>query len=125
MRCPFCDHQSSRVVDSRNARENLAIRRRRECESCKERFTTYEEGEDVQPSVIKKDKTRQPFDRQKLQAGLERACEKRPVSRDDTTAFLDRLEASLRSSGRREIPTREIGEEIFDLLVVHFNRNDP
>ena len=110
MRCPFCNHPESRVVDSRLAREGLAIRRRRECLDCESRFTTYEVIEDVRPYVIKKDQRRVPFDRNKLVGGLERACEKRPIHPEDIISFVDRIEATLRASPPHEIETREIGE---------------
>ena len=116
MRCPVCSHNDSRVIDSRIVRGGLAIRRRRECPSCEGRFTSYETIEDIRPSVIKKDKIREPFDRLKLIIGIERACQKRPVSRDDIEAFVDGFEAKLVSSGRREIPGREIGEEVMVFL---------
>jgi len=116
MRCPFCQHPDSRVRDSRNVREGLAIRRRRECPSCNERFTSYETIEDVRPSVVKKDKQRVPFDRSKLASGIERACQNRPVSRDDIAAFVDRIEARLQSSGQREIPSRELGDKVMEFL---------
>jgi len=116
MRCPVCSHNDSRVIDSRIVRGGLAIRRRRECPACAGRFTSYETIEDIRPSVIKKDKIRDPFDRQKLIKGIERACQKRPVSRDDIEAFVDGFEAQLVSSGRREIPGREIGEAVMIFL---------
>ncbi|HKP12683.1 MAG TPA: ATP cone domain-containing protein, partial [Blastocatellia bacterium] len=80
MKCPFCAHLEDRVVDSRESREGDVIRRRRECEACTRRFTTYERVEDVLPTVVKKDGRREPFDRLKVLGGLRRACEKRPVS---------------------------------------------
>lgn len=116
MRCPFCQHPDSRVRDSRMVREGLAIRRRRECPKCNERFTSYETVEDVRPSVIKKDKQRVPFNRNKLASGIERACQNRPVSIDDIAAFVDRIEARLQASGQREIPSRELGDKVMEFL---------
>lgn len=116
MRCPFCQHPDSRVRDSRMVREGLAIRRRRECPECSERFTSYETVEDVRPSVVKKDKQRVPFNRSKLASGIERACQNRPVSRDDIAAFVDRIEARLQASGQREINSRELGDKVMEFL---------
>ena len=116
MRCPFCQHSASRVVDSRTVREGLAIRRRRECEACVERFTTYETLDAAQPTVVKKAGGRERFDREKLVSGIVRACEKRDVSTDDIDIFADRLLAGLLASGRREIPSREIGEAVIAFL---------
>ena len=94
------------MVDSREAHEGLAIRRRRQCGGCERRFTTYEAIEDVQVTVVKKDDTRETFDRNKLIAGLERACQRRPVSRRAINGFVDHLEADLAASGRLEVPSR-------------------
>ena len=116
MRCPFCNHGDSRVVDSRTVREGMAIRRRRECESCQERFTTYESLDAAQPTVVKKSGGRERFDRDKLVAGIVRACEKRDVSTEDIDIFADRLLADLLASGHREIPSRKIGEDVISFL---------
>ena len=116
MRCPFCSHDDDRVIDSRPSDEGAAIRRRRECTICGARFTTYEKEENLPVLVIKKDGTREPFDRDKLMAGILKSCEKRPVS----TAQVDRLVASIeaqnQNSLKREISSREIGEMVMEEL---------
>ena len=112
MKCPFCDHLDDKVVDSRLAREGQLIRRRRECLSCKRRYTTYERIEETQPVVVKKDGRREPFDRQKILAGLKKACEKRPIKTDDIDAVADRIEKRVQEKGETEVPSRSIGEEI-------------
>lgn len=118
MLCPFCGGFDTRVVDSRTAREGRAIRRRRECESerCGERFTTYEEIEDVRPDVIKKDGKREPFSRDKILRSLRLAAKKRPIDLDVLTAFVDRLEARLASLPRRSIPSAEVGDRVLVFL---------
>ena len=112
MKCPFCDHLDDKVVDSRLAREGQLIRRRRECLSCKRRYTTYERIEETQPVVVKKDGRREPFDRQKILAGLKKACEKRPIKTDDIEVVTDRIEKRVQEKGETEVPSRTIGEEI-------------
>lgn len=112
MKCPFCDHLDDKVVDSRLAREGQLIRRRRECLSCKRRYTTYERIEETQPVVVKKDGRREPFDRQKIFAGLKKACEKRPIKTDDIEAVADRIEKRIQEKSETEVPSRMIGEEI-------------
>lgn len=112
MKCPFCDHLDDKVVDSRLAREGQLIRRRRECLSCKRRYTTYERIEETQPVVVKKDGRREPFDRQKILAGLKKACEKRPIKTDDIDAVADRIEKRVQEKGETEVSSRSIGEEI-------------
>ena len=112
MKCPFCDHLDDKVVDSRLAREGQLIRRRRECLSCKRRYTTYERIEETQPVVVKKDGRREPFDRQKIFAGLKKACEKRPIKTDDLDAVADRIEKRIQEKSETEVPSRVIGEEI-------------
>ena len=107
MRCPFCGHDDSKVIDSRPTDEGVAIRRRRECIKCSQRFTTYEKVESLPIVVIKKDKTRELFNREKLLAGLTRACEKRPV---------DKIESDLQNTLKREISTKEIGEKVMEGL---------
>lgn len=116
MNCPFCSHAETRVVDSRLGREGNNIRRRRECESCTKRFTTYERVEEMLPLVIKKDGRRETFDRQKIVAGMQRACEKRPVPINAIEQFVDRLEQSLQESGEKEIPSARIGEAVMEAL---------
>ena len=103
MRCPFCRTPDSRVVDSRLGKEGDAIRRRRHCERCGRRFTTYERADATMPLLVKKDGRREPFDRHKIVNGLLRACEKRPVSADTIEAVADRIERQVQERGEREI----------------------
>ena len=116
MRCPYCGHQDSKVIDSRPTDEGEAIRRRRECMKCEERFTTYEKVETLPIMVIKKDKTRELFDREKLIRGITRACEKRPVASEQIDSSADRIEASLQNSLEREVTTNQIGEKVMENL---------
>jgi transcriptional repressor NrdR len=116
MRCPFCQYVDDKVIDSRMAREGDVIRRRRECLRCEKRFTTYERVEEVMPVVVKKDGRREPFDRQKIVAGLQRATEKRPVSADAIEEVVRRIELELQESGDREIPSTRIGEKVMTAL---------
>ena len=112
MRCPYCAYLEDRVVDSRLIRNNRAIRRRRHCEGCAKRYTTYETIEDEEPVIVKKDGRRQPYDRSKLLGGLIRACEKRPVSTTTIEAFVDRLEVQLAEGQSREVPSSDLGGEV-------------
>lgn len=112
MKCPFCGHIEDKVVDSREAREGDAIRRRRECLRCRRRFTTYEHIEDVLPMVVKKDGRREPFDRNKILMGLKKACEKRPVGMEALEEAVSRIEKKAHESGEKEIPSSMIGEEV-------------
>ena len=114
MKCPFCGYRESKVVDSRPAEES--IRRRRECLACEKRFTTYETVESLPMVVIKKDGSRQSFDRQKVFNGMLRACEKRPVSVAQLEQLAAEIEQSLQNSLEREINTQEIGEQVMDKL---------
>jgi transcriptional repressor NrdR len=116
MRCPYCGHPELKVVDSRDSEVGEAIRRRRECLNCGKRFTTYERIEAVPFYVVKKDGRREDFDPQKLLSGLKKATEKLDISSDRLRAIIDQIEAELRSSGRDEIPSREIGEMAMDRL---------
>lgn len=111
MHCPFCGATETKVVDSRLVAEGQQTRRRRECVNCHERFTTYETAELLMPRVIKSDGSRQPFDDQKLSAGIQRALEKRPVSLEQVDACLNRIKHRLRATGEREVPSRLVGEE--------------
>lgn len=111
MRCPFCAHLDSKVTDSRAGAAGDVIRRRRECESCERRFTTYERVEEVMPLVVKKDGRREAFDRQKVLAGLRRACDKRAVPAERLDALVDALERALMDSGEKEIASGAIGEQ--------------
>ncbi|MDK2778412.1 MAG: transcriptional regulator NrdR [Pseudomonadota bacterium] len=110
MHCPFCAHPETKVIDSRLVADGEQIRRRRECISCGERFTTFETAELVMPRVIKSDGTREPFNEDKLHAGIQRALEKRPVSVEDVEAALVRIKQQLRACGEREVPSRMLGE---------------
>ena len=117
MRCPGCASLENKVVDSRTARDGSAIRRRRECLACEVRFTTYEYVERTQVLVIKKDGRREPFRREKLGEGINKACEKRPVPRDEIEGLLDRVENTIQAMGQSEIESRDIGEEVMNELV--------
>ena len=116
MKCPFCTHDDTRVVDSRLGKEGNNIRRRRECVECEKRFTTYERVEETLPLVIKKDGRREAFDRQKIISGIQRACEKRPVSIATIEKVVDQMELSLQESGEKEIDASRIGESIMEAL---------
>lgn len=116
MKCPYCGFIEDRVIDSRPTDEGSAIRRRRECSKCLKRFTTYEKVESLPLMVIKKDKNREAFDREKLLNGLLRACEKRPVSVNDLEKLVDDIESQLQNSLQREITSREIGEVVMSKL---------
>lgn len=116
MKCPFCNHPDSKVVDSRPDKGGAVIRRRRECESCVKRFTTYERIEEMLPLVCKKDGRREHFDRLKVISGIKKACEKRPVSVEAIERMTDRLETRLQESGEREVAASLIGEWIMNEL---------
>lgn len=116
MKCPFCGHENTRVIDSRPADENNSIRRRRVCDDCEKRFTTYEKVETIPLIVIKKDNTREPYDRSKIEAGLFRACYKRPISTEKITRLIDEVETEIFSKEDKEIPSTVIGEAIMDRL---------
>ena len=116
MHCPFCNTDDTKVIDSRLVADGGQVRRRRECVECGERFTTYELAELVMPRVIKSDGSRQPFDEEKLRAGLQRALEKRPVSIDEVETSLSQIKHFLQVTGEREISSRVIGEEVMKKL---------
>ncbi len=116
MRCFYCGNLDSKVVDSRSTEDGAAIRRRRECLNCGKRFTTYEKIESVPIVVIKKDKSRQPYDREKLQRGILNACASRPVSMDTVDKLLDDVEATIHNSLEREVRSEKIGEMVMDRL---------
>ena len=116
MKCPFCGHSESKVIDSRPAEEGASIRRRRECLACEKRFTTYETVESLPMVVIKKDGSRQSFDRRKVLDGMLRACEKRPVSLDQIEKMALEIEQSLQNSLEREIRTDDIGQLVMEKL---------
>lgn len=116
MKCPFCDYTDSKVIDSRPTEEGTSIRRRRECISCGKRFTTYEKVESVPIMVIKKDQTREPFDREKVLAGIIQACRKRPVSMEQMVQMVDNIESELQNLMDREITSTKIGEMVMTEL---------
>ena len=116
MRCPFCSHVEDKVVDSRESKEGEVIRRRRECLKCGKRFTSYERIDQIPHMVVKKDGRRERFDRQKVMAGLLKACEKRPVSTKALEAVADRIEAMVQESPEREMPTQQVGEFLMQSL---------
>ena len=116
MRCPFCGHLEDRVVDSREAQDGQATRRRRECLGCGRRFTTYERVEDSLPALVKKDGRREAFDRRKVVEGLRRACQKRPVSQERIEEIATLVERRLQESGEREVPSSAVGELVMALL---------
>ena len=116
MNCPFCGFKQDRVIDSRESKEGDVIRRRRQCLGCERRFTTYERSDEVPYMVVKKDARREKFDRQKVLAGLLKACEKRPVPMGKLAEVVDSVEARLAESPEREISTTEIGEMLMEKL---------
>src|SRR5689334_24425442 len=116
MKCPFCAHMEDKVVDSRESKEGEVIRRRRECLACGKRFTSYERIDQIPHMVIKKDGRRERFDREKVLSGLMRACEKRPVSMKQLEQVVDRVEGLVHENPDREMPTREIGEQLMAAL---------
>jgi transcriptional repressor NrdR len=116
MKCPFCGHVEDKVVDSRLSTDGEAIRRRRECEKCGRRFTSYERVEEIMPMVVKKDGRREPFDRQKVLSGLKKACEKRPISIDTLESVANEIEKKLLEGAQKEISASAIGEEVMKRL---------
>lgn len=116
MRCPFCGTDDTKVVDSRLVADGGQVRRRRECASCRERFTTYELAELLMPRVIKRNGTREPFDEDKLRSGLQRALEKRPVGVERIEAAIAQIKRYLQGTGEREISSRLIGEKVMEQL---------
>jgi transcriptional repressor NrdR len=117
VKCPFCGHLGDKVVDSRESKEGEVIRRRRECLDCGRRFTSYERIDEIPYMVIKKDGTRERFERQKLVAGLLKACEKRPVSVAAVEAIADRVEAAVQDRPEKEMSTGEVGELVMEELM--------
>ena len=116
MKCPFCNQEATRVIDSRPADDNSSIRRRRLCDECGKRFTTYEKVETIPLIVIKKDNNRETYDRAKIEAGVLRACHKRPISAKDINALVDKVELEIFNREEREIPSKLIGEMIMTKL---------
>ena len=116
MKCPYCGKENTKVIDSRPSDDDSSIRRRRQCEKCHKRFTTYENIEMLPVVVIKKDLTREPYDRSKLEAGLFRSCHKRPISMEQISTLLDQVEAMVFQREEKEIPSTEIGEMVLGYL---------
>ncbi|HAU84287.1 MAG TPA: transcriptional regulator NrdR [Lachnospiraceae bacterium] len=116
MRCPYCGEDNTRVIDSRPAEDNYIIRRRRQCDNCAKRFTTYEKVEAISLVVIKKDMNREPYDRTKIEAGIFRSCHKRPISVDQINAVVDEIETTIFNMEEKEIPSSKIGEIVMDKL---------
>ena len=116
MKCPFCSNQNTRVIDSRPADDNASIRRRRLCDECGKRFTTYEKVETIPLIIIKKDNNREQYDRTKLEAGVLRACHKRPVSANQISTLIDEVETEIFNMEEKEIPSKVIGEALMEKL---------
>ena len=116
MKCPFCGHENTRVIDSRPADDNNSIRRRRICDECDKRFTTYEKVETIPLVVVKKDDNIEPFDRSKIEAGVLRACHKRPISINKINQLIDEIETEIYSREEKEIPSEVIGEMVMEKL---------
>lgn len=116
MKCPFCGKENTRVIDSRPAEDSNSIRRRRQCDVCEKRFTTYEKIETIPLVVIKKDNNREPYNRAKLEAGIIRSCHKRPVSIDQITALVDDVENTIFNMEEKEVPSNRIGELLMERL---------
>ena len=116
MKCPYCGNPDTRVIDSRPAEDNSSIRRRRSCDECGKRFTTYEKVETIPLIVIKKDNNREQYDRAKIEAGVLRACHKRPISANDINKLIDEVETEIFSREEKEIPSDEIGEIVMDKI---------
>ncbi len=116
MKCPFCSEINNKVIDSRLGKDGRMIRRRRECLNCQKRFTTYEKVETVLPMVVKKDGRREPFSHEKIRAGIQKACQKRPISINKIDDFVDTLGQLFQESGHREINGSDIGEKVIEKL---------
>ena len=116
MKCPFCNAADTRVIDSRPADDNASIRRRRQCETCGKRFTTYEKLETMPLMIVKKDNSREPYERSKIEAGIIRSCHKRPVSSEQISSLVDQIENALFSREDREISSSVIGEMVMEKL---------
>ena len=116
MKCPFCGHENTRVIDSRPADDNSSIRRRRACDECDKRFTTYEKVDTIPLIIIKKDNNRETYDRSKIEAGVLRACHKRPISASQSTQLVDEVETEIFNMEEKEIPSEVIGELVMKKL---------
>ena len=120
MRCPFCSHEDTKVIDSRLVAEGAQVRRRRECTACSERYTTYETAELLMPRIIKGNGNREPFDEEKMRSGILRALEKRPVSVEDIEAAINSIKKALQATGEREVKSLVVGE----LVMTHLQQLD-
>ena len=116
MKCPFCGHENTRVIDSRPAEENNSIRRRRVCDECDKRFTTYEKVETIPLIIIKKDDNRETYDRSKIEAGVLRACHQRPISANRINQLVDEVETEIFNMEEKEIPSQVVGEIVMNKL---------
>lgn len=116
MKCPFCGHENTRVIDSRPAEENNSIRRRRVCDECDKRFTTYEKVETIPLIIIKKDDNRETYDRSKIEAGVLRACHKRPISANQINRLVEEVETEIFNMEEKEIPSQVVGELVMNKL---------
>ena len=116
MKCPFCSYEESKVIDSRLVADSSKIRRRRECNKCNERWTTFELAELLMPKIVKQDKSRVPFDEIKLKEGISRSLEKRPVSEEDFETLIEQIKRDIRGFGEREVSSRVIGETVMKHL---------
>ncbi|MBQ9870748.1 MAG: transcriptional repressor NrdR [Eubacterium sp.] len=116
MKCPFCGDENTRVIDSRPADDNSAIRRRRQCDVCGKRFTTYEKVDTIPLMIIKKDRTREAYDRSKIEKGLVRSCHKRPVTMDQIEACVDAIESEIFNLGQREVESSAVGAIVMDKI---------
>lgn len=116
MKCPFCGYLEDKVIDSRTGKDGNVIRRRRECLKCERRFTSYERVEEVLPMIVKKDGRREPFDRQKILHGLEKALEKRPIDMETRERAVESIEKKLLATGLKEVPSSSVGEEVMASL---------
>lgn len=116
MKCPFCGHENTRVIDSRPAEDNSSIRRRRVCDECDKRFTTYEKVETIPLIIIKKDNNRETYDRSKIEAGVLRACHKRPISANQINQLVDEVETEIFNKEEKEIQSQVIGEMVMNKL---------
>lgn len=116
MKCPFCGDENTRVIDSRPADDNSAIRRRRQCDVCGKRFTTYEKVDTIPLMIIKKDRTREAYDRSKIEKGLVRSCHKRPVTMDQIVACVDAIESEIFNLGQREVESSAVGAIVMDKI---------
>ena len=116
MKCPFCSHENTRVIDSRPADDNASIRRRRICDECGKRFTTYEKVETIPVIIIKKDNNRETYDRSKVEAGVMRACHKRPISASQITQLVDEVETEIFNLEEKEISSQTVGELVMNKL---------